>query len=186
MLKKIGSIILVVFISLGLKAQGNFSLPLDAYSNTYTYQDVVEYKNMPASDIYIGVKNWIDSGVKDLQVNNYDENTFTVEGVVKFPYELKRVFYNFTANLKIECKDDKLRYTFNNFKKLSAPSSPGKSFEQFVIDYKPKPSQTNTKSIEQHAKELDDIEMFIDQKVQDHIKMIKYFVKQKQKGSDDW
>ncbi len=83
----------------------------------------------------------------------------------------KEYDYRFSTVLKLEFKDKKVRYTFNNFIKKSSPGEPGMSMENYIAAYKPKISSTSTR--DKSAIRLDEIEQALTDKVNETIEDLK-------------
>ena len=109
----------------------------------------------------------------EFELKTDEEGKVFYQGIIKAETQLstkgqrsdksKEYFYTFTHEITLEFKDDKVRYTLDNFKKKSSPGEPGSTLEAFIDSYNPTISSESTRA--KAAQRLDKMEIVI----QDHV-----------------
>lgn len=133
------------------------------------YQNVLTADSLNANQLNELILKWEKNGKFDIKLVSEDqvlgEKLYQVVfQVVGKRSELGKEYdYRFTANLKLQVKDKKLRYTFSDFVKKTSPGEPGMSMENYVASYKPKISSVESR--DKASMRLDGIEMDLHDKV---------------------
>ena len=127
---------IVFFISIVAFAQKNESptppyLPIDERTNLVTYQDVVKQDGTPAV-LYERAMEWVKKYYKN--TDEVIKNTDPQKGIIEMRSNV-RIFYKqkdgtlryknvVYYNFKIECRDNRYRYTITNFNEKAAGPAP--------------------------------------------------------------
>lgn len=164
--------ILVAFMG---KSQDLYRLKYNAETNRVFYQGVIENTLLKQAELYTKGLGWCQQAGKvtkstdPANSNIIAEATFSTIG--RKTSASKAYHYVFTAEIKLEFKDGKTRYSFDNFKKKTSPGSPGSTLEYFIENYQP--TILSDKTRDSQAKMLDDIEIAIESQVMELITQLK-------------
>lgn len=158
-----------------VSAQNEFELRRNKETNRVFYQAAIDNPDLSKAALFIKGVSWFER--KDKKMTFNDEKVGRIVGEANFSTVGKKsaygksYYYNFTAEITLEFKDGKTRYTFDNFMKKSSPGEPGSTLEYFIENYKPNIS--SQKARDREAKMLDQIEIAIDTQVLDIIDELK-------------
>lgn len=164
-----------------------FELNKDLDDDKIAYQGVLELDSLSKDQLMTLAKTWSEKTNIDQTLENSDDELSTYEFSELYKVEGKKsqlgkaYDYRFTSALKLEFKDQKLRYTLFDFKKKSSPGEPGCSMESYIENYNKK--GVSIKSKEKDALRLDAIELELHEQVNNVIYELKnHFTAKK----DDW
>jgi len=154
-----------------------FELNEDLNDGKIAFQGVVEADSVSQAKLIELAKEWLEKGEfkQKFVSEDLDKNEKVYEiihSVVGKKSELGNAFnYRFSTLLKIEFKEEKIRYTFYKFLKKSSPGEPGMTMEAYIANYKPKIS--STRSRDRAEARLDEIELGLYEKVSTVIQDLK-------------
>jgi hypothetical protein len=169
---------LFIFVSCSIFSFGqNFEMNRDLGSDKVSYQSVIATDSLTQTQLTEMAIKWEKQDKYMLKF--VSEDAVTKDRVYEIIYNVKgkkselgkEYDYRFSTVLKLEFKDQKVRYTFNNFIKKTSPGEPGMSMENYIAAYKPKISSTTTR--DKSAMRLDEIETTLQDKVNETIEDLK-------------
>lgn len=161
-------IVFSIFITQVVNAQG-FEMNKDLGDDFIVYQNIVQIDSLSKAELKGLAIKWETESKFDQKFISEDteagDRTYElIFSVIGKKSELgKEYHYRFSTKLKLEFKDQKLRYTFSDFTKKSSPGAPGMSLENYIKSYQPKISSVESR---QKAEDrMDEIEMNLDKQV---------------------
>jgi hypothetical protein len=147
----------------------SFELNKDLGDEKVAYQGVVELDSLDKEDLMKLAKSWSAKDGIDQELVSSDEEIGMYEfselyKVIGKKSEMGKEYdYRFTSKLKLEFKDNKVRYTFYEFKKRTSPGEPGSSLEYYIENYNQ--GGVSIKSKTRDAIRLDEIELELHEQV---------------------
>jgi hypothetical protein len=179
-------LIVISIISLSAFAQDEFRLEFNEETSRVFYQGVMTNDSLTKTELFTKGISYFERKGKKLSFK--DESVGVLVGEAAFSTVGKKsaygksYYYNFTCEIRVEFKDGKTRWTFDNFKKKSSPGEPGSTLEYFIDNYAP--TISSEKSRNREAKMLDQIEMAIAEQLEDMIEEMRTVFEPAK--TDDW
>ncbi len=167
--------ILFLFVAFTSNGQDEYRLKYNEETNHVFYQGIIQNTDLDSVRARQIGKEWLEGTKQKIVLSKEEENKLF--GIVSFnttgksSVYGKTYYYIFTAEICIEFKNGKTRYTLNNFKKKSSPGEPGSTLEYFIENFKPKIS--SKKSRDREAQLLDEIEIELDSQIGDLVVELK-------------
>lgn len=168
---------LAISIASHLSFSQDFEMNHDLENEKVVYQNVLAADSMNQNQLKEMLLKWEKAGKFDLKIISDDQ--VLGEKVYQFVFQVvgkrsefgKEYDYRFTAFLKLQIKDQKLRYTFYDFVKKTSPGEPGMNMESYIASYKPKISSVDSR--DKASMRLDGIEKDLHDKVNEVINDLK-------------
>lgn len=181
---KVYTLILSVLVASFSFAQ-SFELNRDLGDDKVAYQGVIELDSLSNEDIISLGKSWAEKEGLEQELVSSDEENKKFEyselfAVVGKKSEMGKAYdYRFTSQLKLEFKENKVRYTFYDFKKKTSPGEPGSTLEYYIENYNQ--SGVSIKSKTKDALRLDEIELELHEQINNVIyELNNHFVPRKE------
>ena len=147
----------------------NFEMNHDTETEFISYQGVIETDSLTVEKLLAVSDEWQAKGKFDIQLvseeqeKGYKEFEVLYKTVGKSSEFGKAYNYRLTSKLRMEFKDQKMRYTFTEFTKKSSPGEPGLTLEKYQEWYI---NEANSnKAREKAGYRLDEIELELHEQV---------------------
>lgn len=146
-----------------------FELNKDLGDDKIGYQGIIEFDSLSMEQFIALSKTWTVKMGADQALISSDETLGTFEfselyKVIGQKSELGKAYdYRFTSLLKLEFKENKVRYTLTEFKKKTSPGEPGSTLEYYIANYNV--DGVSIKSKTKDAIRLDEIEIELHEQI---------------------